>query len=63
MGHINNFCVKEITNAHYAATLYHEIMQSTPSVNTPATITTDTKKEEEVTPATDGEKKEEATDE
>ena len=32
MQHVNNFCVKEITNAHYSATLYHEIMQATPSI-------------------------------
>ena len=32
MAHVNNFCVKEITNAHYSATLYHEIMQATPSI-------------------------------
>jgi hypothetical protein len=32
MGHVNRFCVKEITNAHFAATLYHEIMLATPTV-------------------------------
>ena len=32
MSHVNKFCVKEITNAHFAATLYHEIMQATPTV-------------------------------
>jgi hypothetical protein len=56
MGHINNFCVKEIGNAHYAATLYHEIMQATPNVATSSATET---KEEDATPATDGEKKEE----
>ena len=60
MGHINNFCVKELSNAHYAATLYHEIMQATPSVKTASVAATKT---EEATPATEGEAKEEAADE
>jgi hypothetical protein len=42
--------VKEITNAHYAATLYHEILEATP-------------KDESVKKEDDAEeKKEEATD-
>ena len=58
MGSINNFCVKEIKNAHYAATLYHEIMQATPSVGSPAEKKTDEDKKEEPTQETE-EKKDE----
>ena len=28
MKSLNNFCVKEITNAHFIATLYHDIMEA-----------------------------------
>lgn len=46
MSHVNKFCVKEITNAHFAATLYHEIMRATPTVMAAQKEIDATKKEE-----------------
>ena len=50
MQHVNNFCVKEIGNAHFSATLYHEIMQATPSIAPSKTETQATSDEIPIAP-------------
>ena len=45
MKSLNNFCVKEITNAHFLATLYHDILEAAPSSKKEETKKEDEKKD------------------